>query len=120
VTAGRGPALGAAAAAGDPAALAALAEAGAALGIALSGAVNLLDPQAVVVGGPLAELAPWLLPGVRRELADRVTDRQWRPQDVVTSRLGRDGVLRGAAYSAARTVLDDPAAWIISEAGRAG
>jgi len=118
VTAGRGPALRAAADAGDPAALHALEEAGAALGIALSGAVNLLDPQAVVVGGPLADLAPWLLPGVRRELADRVTDRQWRPEDVVTTRLGSDGVLRGAAYSAARTVLDDPAAWIIATAGR--
>ncbi|NUS11584.1 MAG: ROK family transcriptional regulator [Streptomyces sp.] len=112
VATGRGPALKAAAAAGDPAALRALEEAGAALGIALSGAVNLLDPQAVVVGGPLADLAPWLLPGVRRELAARVTDRRWREQDVVISRLGRDGVLRGAAYSSVRTVLDDPATWI--------
>jgi predicted NBD/HSP70 family sugar kinase len=112
IGAGRGPALRAAAAGGDPAALRALAEAGAALGIALSGAVNLLDPQAVVVGGPLADLAPWLLPGVRAELADRVTDRRWRPEDVVTSRLGSDGVLRGAAYSAVRAVLDDPAGWI--------
>ncbi|WP_075018182.1 ROK family transcriptional regulator [Actinacidiphila rubida] len=119
VSTGRVPELRAAAAAGDPAALHALEEAGAALGIALSGAVNLLDPQAVVVGGPLADLAPWLLPGVRRELADRVTDRRWRPQDVVTSSLGRDGVLRGAAYSAVRAVLDDPAAWIMSAADRA-
>jgi predicted NBD/HSP70 family sugar kinase len=105
-------ALRAAAAGGDPATIAALAEAGQALGVALSGAVNLLDPQAVVVGGPLADLAPWLLPGVREELAARVTDRRWRPEDVVTSRLGRDGVLRGAAYSSVRAVLDDPAAWI--------
>lgn len=112
VRTGRGPALKAAAVAGDPAALRALEEAGAALGIALSGAVNLLDPQAVVVGGPLADLAPWLLPGVRRELAARVTDRQWRAQDVLVSRLGHDGVLRGAAYSSVRTVLDDPATWI--------
>jgi predicted NBD/HSP70 family sugar kinase len=112
VRSGRGPALKAAAVAGDPAALRALEEAGVALGIALSGAVNLLDPQAVVVGGPLADLAPWLLPGVRRELAVRVTDRQWRTQDVVISRLGHDGVLRGAAYSSVRTVLDDPATWI--------
>ncbi|MFJ2634710.1 ROK family protein [Streptomyces sp. NPDC087422] len=115
VGAGGGPALRAAAADGDPAALKALEEAGAALGIALSGAVNLLDPQAVVVGGPLAELAPWLLPGVRRELAARVTDRQWRPEDVVTSRLGRDGVLRGAAYSSVRTVLEDPASWALQQ-----
>ncbi|WNI19751.1 ROK family transcriptional regulator [Actinacidiphila sp. ITFR-21] len=113
-----GPAqLRRAAAAGAPAALRALAEAGAALGIALSGAVNLLDPQAVVVGGPLADLAPWLLPGVRRELAARVTDRQWRPEDLVVSTLGRDGVLRGAAYSSVRTVLDDPAGWINAPAG---
>ncbi|NJP42624.1 ROK family transcriptional regulator [Actinacidiphila epipremni] len=112
VTTGRGAALKAAAVAGDPSALRALEEAGAALGIALSGAVNLLDPQAVVVGGPLADLAPWLLPGVRRELAVRVTDRRWRAQDVLISRLGHDGVLRGAAYSSVRTVLDDPAAWI--------
>lgn len=105
-------ALRSAAAEGETAAVRALEQAGEALGIALSGAVNLLDPQAVVVGGPLAELAPWLLPGVRRELADRVTDRRWRPQDVVTARLGRDGVLRGAAYSAVRTVIDDPGAWI--------
>lgn len=113
--AGLGPdataALRAAARAGQTRALRALEDAGAALGIALSGTVNLLDPQAVVVGGPLADLAPWLLPGVRRELATRVTDRQWRPEDVVTSALGRDGVLRGAAYSAVRTVLDDPAPW---------
>ncbi|WP_420711801.1 ROK family protein [Streptomyces sp. NRRL F-5123] len=119
VSAGRGPALKAAAVAGDPAALRALEEAGAALGIALSGAVNLLDPQAVVVGGPLADLAPWLLPGVRRELAARVTDRRWRAQDVVISRLGRDGVLRGAAYSSVRTVLDDPATWIRNVSERA-
>jgi predicted NBD/HSP70 family sugar kinase len=109
-----------AAAAGDPAAVRALEEAGGALGIALSGAVNLLDPQAVVVGGPLADLAPWLLPGVRRELAARVTDRQWRPQDVVTSRLGRDGVLRGAAYSAVRSVLDDPSGWVRGVTGAEG
>jgi predicted NBD/HSP70 family sugar kinase len=113
IGAGGGPALRAAAEAGEKAALRALEDAGAALGIALSGAVNLLDPQAVVVGGPLAALTPWLLPGVRRELADRVTDRQWRAEDVVTSRLGRDGVLRGAAYSAARAVLDDPADWVL-------
>ncbi|WP_202238972.1 ROK family transcriptional regulator [Actinacidiphila reveromycinica] len=110
--------LRSAAAAGSAAAVRALEQAGEALGIALSGAVNLLDPQAVVVGGPLADLAPWLLPGARRELADRVTDRRWRPQDVVTSRLGRDGVLRGAAYSAVRAVLDDPAAWIHAAAER--
>lgn len=101
-------ALRTAADAGDPAALKALATAGQALGIALSGAVNLLDPQAVVLGGPLAGLAPWLRPALERELTQRVTDRQWPADAVVVSRLGRDGVLLGAAYSVVRAVLDNP------------
>ncbi|MDX6315404.1 MAG: hypothetical protein QOF44_4868, partial [Streptomyces sp.] len=78
---------------------------------ALSGAVNLLDPQAVVLGGPLAELAPWLRPSLERELTQRVTDRQWPAEALLVSRLGRDGVLLGAAYSAVRAVLDDPQGW---------
>ncbi|MFJ7265322.1 hypothetical protein ACIQV3_01410 [Streptomyces sp. NPDC099050] len=32
------------------------------------GAVNLLDPQAVVLGGSLSRLAPWLPPSLDREL----------------------------------------------------
>jgi predicted NBD/HSP70 family sugar kinase len=91
-----------------PDALKALAAAGAAFGIALSGAVNLLDPQAVVLGGTLASLAPWLRKAVERELDRRVTDRQWRADAVRVSRLGREGVLLGAAYSVVRAVLDDP------------
>jgi predicted NBD/HSP70 family sugar kinase len=109
-------ALHTAAADGDPAALKALAAAGQALGIALSGAVNLLDPQAVVLGGPLAELAPWLRPAVERELRRRVTDRQWPPEALLVSRLGRDGVLLGAAYSTVRAVLDDPQAYAFDSA----
>jgi predicted NBD/HSP70 family sugar kinase len=108
-------ALRAAAAAHDRAALRALTAAGEALGIALSGAVNVLDPQAVVLGGPLAELAPWLRPALDGELGRRVTDRHWPADAVRVSRLGRDGVMLGAAHSAVRTVLADPAAWSIRE-----
>ncbi|MFD0570271.1 ROK family protein [Kitasatospora gansuensis] len=69
--------LAARAAAGDPAVLTALAGAGTALGIAAAGAVNLLDPQAVVLGGGYAELGDWLLPTMRAELTARVTVRPW-------------------------------------------
>src|SRR5690606_4657485 len=54
--------------AGDRAVRRALDEAGTALGTALTGTVNLLDPQTVVLGGALARLAPWLLPSLEREL----------------------------------------------------
>ncbi|MEV6024763.1 ROK family transcriptional regulator [Streptomyces sp. NPDC052036] len=93
------------AAQGDPDVRRALRGAGTALGIALTGAVNLLDPGAVVLGGALAALAPWLLPSLERELARRTAG----PACTVTvSRLGSEGPLLGAAHSVVRAVLDDP------------
>ncbi|MGA4838128.1 ROK family protein [Streptomyces sp. G45] len=94
------------AAEGDEAVRRALYGAGAALGIALTGAVNLLDPQAVVLGGALSRLAPWLLPSLARELGDRTTGPGC---DVTVSTVGSDGPLLGAAQSVVRAVLDDPA-----------
>ncbi|MEU0059217.1 ROK family transcriptional regulator [Streptomyces sp. NPDC006334] len=85
----------------------ALREAGTALGIALTGALNLLDPEGVVLGGALAGLAPWLLPSLESELARRTAGP---PCPVLVSRLGPEGSLLGAAHSVVRTVLDDPAA----------
>ncbi len=97
------------AAAGDRAARRALRGAGSALGIALAGAVNLLDPETVVLGGALSRLAPWLLPSLERELVRRVTDPDRPHRGAVTvSRLGSDGPLLGAAHSVVQQVLDDP------------
>ncbi|MFD7878089.1 ROK family protein [Streptomyces sp. NPDC059766] len=95
------------AAAGDEAVRQALRDAGTAFGIALTGAVNLLDPESVVLGGALAGLAPWLLPSLREELARRTAGPACA---VSVSRLGPEGPLLGAAHSVVRTVLDDPAA----------
>ncbi|OIJ95676.1 ROK family transcriptional regulator [Streptomyces colonosanans] len=95
------------AAQGDKEVHRALRDAGTALGIALTGAVNLLDPQAVVLGGALAALAPWLLPSLELELARRSAGRACV---VSVSRLGPEGPLLGAAHSVVRAVLDDPAA----------
>lgn len=95
------------AAEGDEEVRRALRDAGTALGIALTGAVNLLDPESVVLGGALAGLAPWLLPSLEAEL-DRRTAGPACPVSV--SRLGPEGPLLGAAHSVVRSVLDDPAA----------
>jgi predicted NBD/HSP70 family sugar kinase len=95
------------AAEGDEGVRRALREAGTALGIALTGAVNLLDPESVVLGGALAGLAPWLLPSLRDELARRTAGPAC---PVSVSELGPQGPLLGAAHSVIRGVLDDPAA----------
>ncbi|WP_155060369.1 ROK family transcriptional regulator [Streptomyces blattellae] len=92
---------------GDTAVRRALRDAGEALGIALTGAVNLLDPEVVVLGGALAGLAPWLLPSLEAELARRTAGPAC---PVAISRLGPEGPLLGAAHSVVRAVLDDPAA----------
>src|SRR5690606_27209304 len=89
--------------------VAALEDAGRALGTALAGAVNLLDPAAVVLGGAYAELGEWLVPPMRRELAARVTVRAWDPEALTVSELGRRGPLLGAALATVRSVLEDPA-----------
>lgn len=90
---------------GDPQVRRALREAGTALGIALTGALNLLDPQGVVLGGALSGLAPWLLPSLEAELARRTAGPAC---PVSVSGLGPEGPLLGAAHSVVRSVLDDP------------
>ncbi|WMD07254.1 ROK family transcriptional regulator [Streptomyces sp. FXY-T5] len=95
------------AAEGDEAVRRALRDAGTALGVALTGAVNLLDPESVVLGGELSGLAPWLLPSLRDELARRTAGPSC---PVSVSGLGPQGPLLGAAHSVVRAVLDDPAA----------
>ncbi|MFH8610963.1 ROK family protein [Streptomyces sp. NPDC018029] len=110
----RGELLADRAAAGDETVRRALHGAGTALGIALTGAVNLLDPQAVVLGGALSRLAPWLLPALEQELVERTAGRAC---GVTVSGLGPDGPLLGAAHSVARAVLDDPAGVSVSAGG---
>ncbi|MEU3526302.1 ROK family transcriptional regulator [Streptomyces sp. NPDC038707] len=92
--------------AGDEGVRAALRDAGTALGIALTGAVNLLDPETVVLGGALAGLSPWLLPALETELTGRTAGPAC---PVTVSPLGSQGPLLGAAHSVVRAVLDDPA-----------
>src|SRR4051812_40084010 len=57
---------------GDAVALAALADCGRWLGVALGTVVNLLSPQAIVLGGHFAPMSEWLSPVIASELALRV------------------------------------------------
>lgn len=92
----------------DPAPSAAVAAAGRALGVALAGAVNLLDVPAVVLGGLYARLGPPLRDAVAAELGTRVLTSP--PVDVRCSALGADAALRAAATSVVRALLQLPPA----------
>jgi predicted NBD/HSP70 family sugar kinase len=93
---------------GDPAALAALAECGRWLGVALGTVVNLLSPQAIFLGGNFAPIAEWLSPVIAAELASRVLGGNGVVPPVMPSSLGAEAAMRGAAATQLRRVLADP------------
>ncbi|KUH39083.1 MULTISPECIES: ROK family protein [Streptomyces] len=107
------------AAAGDARALAALERAGRMLGLVLSGVVNLLDPEAVVLGGIYRGLVPWLAPAADGELTARVVSGLW------TAGSGRlrgsswsGDAARGAAALVVRDVIADPAGYAERDGAR--
>jgi predicted NBD/HSP70 family sugar kinase len=87
--------------AGEKPVLAALEDAGKALGQGIATVVNLLDPEVVVLGGYFVPLAGWLIPAAEQELRERGV----APEDgtrVTASALGHGAAAKGGAA----TVLD--------------
>ena len=86
--------------------------AAAALGIALSAAVNLLDVPVIVLGGAYAAYFDRLRDGIEAELRRRVMTAGLAPVTLRAARLGTNAAVRGAADAVVRQVRDDPAAWL--------
>jgi glucokinase len=90
-----------AAAAGDGAAVAIVAEVGHRLGEGIAGLVNVLDPEAVVVGGGVSELGAPLLDPIRERFLEAVEFADVRPEvTIVAAALGNDAGAIGAAMLA--------------------
>ena len=94
---------------GDEQALQALDAAGHWLGIGIASAANLLNFQAVVLGGFFAQLATWLAAPIARELDLHVLASDWGVPRLLPSTLGPEAAVRGAAALSLRRVLADPA-----------
>jgi predicted NBD/HSP70 family sugar kinase len=94
---------------GDERALAALRDAGHWLGIGIASAANLLNFQAVVLGGFFAQLATWLASPIARELDSHVLASDWGVPRLLPSTLGPEAAVRGAAALSLRRILSDPA-----------
>ncbi|WP_138732726.1 ROK family transcriptional regulator [Modestobacter excelsi] len=100
------------AAAGDPAAVAALDTGAWALGVALAGVVNVVGIPTVVLGGHLAELADLLGPALEEHLARRVLSARWRRPRVASVPGPPAAGASGAALQALGDVLADPVRWL--------
>ncbi len=98
---------------GAPKVVRALDDAGHWLGIALASTFNLLDLQAVVLGGCYGPLAPWLTDSVRRTLEERSLAARSGSFVVLPSAFGDGAAVRGAAALSLRDVLDAP--WALGE-----
>ena len=101
---------------GDERALAALRDAGRWLGIGIASAANLLNFQAVVLGGFFAGLATWLAAPIAHELDMHVLASDWGVPRLLPSTLGPEAAVRGAAALSLRRVLADPASVAPGEA----
>jgi len=94
---------------GDAKARAAIQSAARALGVALSGVVNVLDIPTVVLGGHLAQVGDVLTPDVEEILGRRVLSARWvRPRVAVASDDPAPGAT-GAALLALDGLVRDPA-----------
>ncbi|WP_067137752.1 ROK family transcriptional regulator [Microtetraspora malaysiensis] len=95
--------------ASDSDALAACERAGWALGIALTSAVNLVDPERIVLGGIYAPLFPWIGGAVTETLTARLGEMREVVPSVEVSRLGTEAAPLGAAGQVIHQIIADPA-----------
>jgi len=82
---------------GNPAATAAVRQAGREIGTIVAACVSLLNPSVIVVGGSLSQAGDSLLAGIREAIYARSLPLATTDLLVVTARSGQDAALRGAA-----------------------
>ena len=100
--------LAAAVTAGEESALAAVEQAGSALGVGLASLLNVMDLPNVVLGGMYARLFEAITPALTRQLNRRVLAPRG-PGQLSRSPLGIDAAVRGAAGALLDRALRDPA-----------
>ncbi|WP_034609573.1 ROK family transcriptional regulator [Cellulomonas sp. URHD0024] len=97
----------AAVAAGDPAAIRLLHDAGAQIGRAIAPICNLLSPDVVVVGGPLARVGASLFDGIVQSTRQRSLSTATAHTRFVLSDLGDHAEVHGACLLALRRVITE-------------
>ena len=93
------------AASGEPTAVRAVRTAGRRLGEVLAAAVNMLNPDVIVVGGDLADAHDQLLAGVREVVYQRSTALATQTLRIEESRLGPDAGIEGCIVVALEELL---------------
>lgn len=95
---------------GDPQVLRAMEETGYWLGLGIAGLVNIFNPSMIVLARLFASIHPFVAEAMNVELDRRALAATRGHVAVVTSALGEQGPLLGAAELAFQPLLQDPAA----------
>lgn len=85
--------------------------AGAALGRALSAAINLVDVTGVILGGHVGDIGELLIPHAEAEMRVRVLDSDDRMPTITIAPDRKWDVTTGAAYAVFRDLIDNPINW---------
>jgi predicted NBD/HSP70 family sugar kinase len=94
--------------AGDETALHGLRTVGHWLGVGLANVVDMLNPDTVILGGLVVELAPWLMPATMDAFAANVLADSAQHCRVELSTLGFSAAGLGGALLAAERIFQDP------------
>jgi len=78
------------------------------LAIALTNYANLLDPEAIVLGGYGARFADLLVPPIARHLERSLLSARWAPCEIRAAATGADAPLLGAGLLSLEHVFDNP------------
>ncbi len=98
----------------DPLALAALEETGEWLGIGIASLMNILNPQRVVFGGPLSIAHEYLLPVIRKTVAERAWNWVFDEANIVPAAFAEDAAVLGGVAMVYRELLNQPRKWLKS------
>ncbi|CAG4928973.1 unnamed protein product [Acidocella sp. C78] len=94
--------------AGDAVARSVMAEAGRHLGLGLANLINIISPRRIVLGGSLAQLAPFLLPAAMETLEANALAAIYRDVEIVVSEMSGIAASMGGIALALQQFLDDP------------
>jgi predicted NBD/HSP70 family sugar kinase len=81
------------------------------LAAALGNAINVFNPELVVLGGYLATHLAWNPPTLADAVQDTTVPAAWEGVRIVPAALGENRLLIGAAELAFRPLLRDPGSW---------
>lgn len=101
---------------GDLAAQEILDRAGAFIGIAISGLINLLNPSVVIIGGGVAEVGDLLTEPIRKVVRERTLRVSEHAVRITTAMLGRRSTLIGTMVQATSTAIHNSIEWKSSAA----